>query len=56
MPTPVGPVPIDPDDPDFWNWDEDHDDDLRPSRRIWRIFVVGIVVVGLLLLLFASIL
>jgi hypothetical protein len=56
MPTPVGPVPPDPDDPDLWDWGEW--DDVQPRRRasLLRTVVVGILVVGLVLLLFIGIL
>jgi len=57
MPTPVGPVPPDPDDPDLWDWGEGDDDFLpRPRASLLRMLVVGIVVIGLVLLLFISIL
>jgi hypothetical protein len=59
VPTPVGPRSPDPDDPDLWDWggDEDEDeDDFRPRWQPWRLLVVGIVVVGLVLLLLASVL
>lgn len=55
MPTPVGPVAPDPDDPDLWDWGEG-DDDLQPRPRLLRTVVVGIVVIGLILLLFIGIL
>jgi hypothetical protein len=54
MPTPVGPVPPDPDDPDFWNWDDE--DFSQPRRQIWRLVIVGVIVVGLILLLLVSVL
>lgn len=54
MPTPVGPVPPDPDDPDFWNWDDE--DFPQPRRQIWRLIIVGVIVVGLILLLLVSVL
>jgi uncharacterized membrane protein YidH (DUF202 family) len=54
MPTPVGPVPPDPDDPDFWNWDDE--DFPQPRRQIWRLVIVGVIVVGLILLLLVSVL
>ena len=59
MPTPVGPAPRDPNDPDFWDWGDaegfstngGHDDtellaDL--ARRHRRRRIVGLVVVVLL--------
>jgi hypothetical protein len=55
MPTPVGPTSPDPDDPDSWEWEDVWDS--SPSRRqVWRLVVVGVVVVGLVLLLLASVL
>jgi len=61
MPTPVGPAPPDPDDPDTWDWGDDgyadYDDAAFPRRQQpWRLLVVGVVVVGLVLLLLASVL
>jgi hypothetical protein len=55
MPTPVGPVPPDPNDPDQWDWGGD-DDDLRPRRYPLRVLVVGIIVLALVLLLVVSVL
>ena len=54
VPTPVGPVPPDPDDPELWDWDGDDDD--RPRWQPWRLVVVGVIVLGLILLLLASVL
>ncbi len=54
MPTPVGPVPPDPNDPDLWDWGDD--DAPRSRRSPWRVLVVGLVVLGLVLLLLASVL
>jgi uncharacterized protein involved in exopolysaccharide biosynthesis len=60
VPTPVGPAPRDPNDPDFWDWGDDepgrrafsrnggHDDrDLhaRLQRRRRRIRLVALIVV-----------
>jgi hypothetical protein len=55
MPTPVGPVPPDPNDPDLWDWGEG-DGDFLPRRQPWRILLVGIIVLGLVLLLVVSVL
>lgn len=52
MPTPVGPVPRDPNDPDLWEewYDEDDDDDVGPGFG-WPIRIVALVIViGFLLL------
>jgi hypothetical protein len=54
MPTPVGPVPPDPNDPELWDWGED-DDDIQPRRQPWRLVLVGIIVLGLVLLLLVGI-
>ena len=54
MPTPVGPAPDDPDDPDLWDWGAD-EDEPRP-RSLLRIVVVGILVVGLVVLLLERVL
>ncbi len=48
MPTPVGPAPRDPDDPDFWDWGPP---DEGPARRHPTTAVVALVVVAALLLL-----
>jgi len=53
MPTPVGPVPPDPNDPDLWDWGKD-DDDLRPRRQTLRFLLVGVIVLALVLLLVVS--
>lgn len=52
MPTPVGPVPRDPNDPDLWEewYDGDEDDDVGPGFG-WPIRIVALVIViGFLLL------
>ncbi len=59
MPTPVGPVPPGPDDPDLWDWDGDEDgegDDVRYRLRPWRLLLVGTIVVALVLLVVVSVL
>ncbi len=56
MPTPVGPVPRDPDDPDLWeDWYEDEDDDVPASRFGWpvRLTALVVAVVFALLLVFS---
>ncbi|MGP0109783.1 MAG: hypothetical protein ACLPR9_13165 [Acidimicrobiales bacterium] len=55
MPTPVGPVPPDPNDPDLWDWGED-EDGLGPRRHLLRLLLVGIIVLALVLLLVVSVL
>jgi hypothetical protein len=61
MPTPVGPVPSDPEDPDLWDFDgawdgEEWDREVSPTRRWLHVVVVGVVVFGLVLLLLISVL
>lgn len=66
MPTPVGPAPRDPNDPDFWDWGDGvgfstnggHDDsklwaDLARRRRR-RNFVALIVVLVLVVAVLAT--
>lgn len=51
MPTPVGPTPRDPNDPDFWDW-EAPDDVRLPARRPLGAVIavlVGFVVVLIIL-------
>jgi len=55
MPTPVGPAPPDPNDPDLWDWGED-DVDLHPRHSLLRFLLVGIVVLALVLLMVVSVL
>ena len=70
MPTPVGPAPRDPNDPDFWDWgDEDpfppyrsnggHDDrfllaELHRRRRRRRLVTVAVLLVLLVAILATS--
>jgi hypothetical protein len=58
MPTPVGPVPRDPDDPELWDewYDDDGDaddaeDDGAP-RFTWPVRVVALLIVLGIVLLF----
>jgi hypothetical protein len=55
MATPVGPVPPDPNDPDQWDWGE-FGAEVSPRRRQWRRALIGVVVLGLVILLFVNIL
>ncbi len=54
MPTPVGPAPRDPDDPDLWGeWYDDDDGDTTvrfgwPVRAVALVIVVGIVLLFVL--------
>ncbi|HUY63370.1 MAG TPA: hypothetical protein VMV14_02505 [Acidimicrobiales bacterium] len=62
MPTPVGPAPRDPNDPDFWDWGEDlpsysanggYDDEALVAeleRRQRRRRVVALVVAALVVI------
>ncbi len=60
MPTPVGPAPGDPNDPDLWDeWfvpDEPDDDDVAPPRFGWavRVLAILIAVALVVLLVFAG--
>jgi len=59
VPTPLGPVPGDPDDPYLWDpeWDLDDEEEVRrPGRRLLRLVVVSVVVVALVILMMASVL
>lgn len=49
MPTPVGPAPRDPNDPDFWDWDPP---DERPAalRHPARALLAIILVIAIVLL------
>jgi hypothetical protein len=55
MPTPVGPVPSDPDDPDTWDWGE-FEDERHRRKPLWQVGLVVVVVFGLVLLLIVNIL
>jgi hypothetical protein len=55
MPTPVGPVPPDSDDPETWDWGEFADGRYR-RKPVWQVLVVSVVVLGLVLLIVANIL
>jgi len=55
MPTPVGPVPPDSNDPDQWDWSE-FGAQVSPGRRRWQRALVAIVVVGLVILLIVNVL
>jgi hypothetical protein len=54
MPTPVGPVSPDPNDPDLWDWDGE--DDAGWRRRPVHIIVLGVVVLVMVLLLLVNLL
>lgn len=43
MPTPVGPAPRDPNDPDFWDWDPPDERPVarrHPARALLAILLV----------------
>ncbi len=46
MPTPVGPAPRDPDDPDLWEeWYDRDGDPVPPSRFGWPVRILAILVI-----------
>jgi hypothetical protein len=55
MPTPVGPAPPDPNDPDLWDWGVD-DDDVRSRRSPLQIIVISVIVLAMVLLLVVNLL
>jgi hypothetical protein len=55
MASPMGPVPLDPNDPDLWDWDEVNGDP-RPRHHVFRILLAGLLVLSLVLLLVVSVL
>ena len=53
MPTPVGPVPPDPDDPELWDeWFAAGDDEVSQSRFGWPVRLIAILLAVALVLLF----
>lgn len=55
MPTPVGPAPRDPNDPDFWDWGPP-DDRPMARRHPARAVIAVVLLVALLLLILLSVL
>ena len=55
MPTPVGPAPRDPNDPDNWDWYDDDDvvdeDNLGPGFG-WPLRLVALVILIAIVALF----
>lgn len=52
MPTPVGPAPRDPNDPDFWDWSGE-DDGYEPRARrpgVWLVAVVLLITLVFMLI------
>ena len=45
MPTPVGPAPRDPNDPDLWDWGDDDDEDFVPTRDRHPVLAIVAAVV-----------
>ncbi len=55
MPTPVGPVPPDPDDPELWDeWFAPGDDEVSQSRFGWPVRLIAILLAVALVLLFVA--
>lgn len=53
MPTPVGPVAPDPDDPDLWTeWYDDDEVDADPSRYGWPVRLIAALALVAVVLLF----
>jgi len=55
MPTPVGPAPPDPNDPDLWDW-SGGDEEFRPRRRPLRVLLIGVMVLAMVLLVVVNVL
>jgi hypothetical protein len=52
VPTPVGPAPRDPNDPDFWDWSGGEDDGDAPrARRSGVVLVAVLLLVALVFML-----
>lgn len=45
MPTPVGPAPRDPDDPDLWDWEGGDEEPDPPMHWAWLVLAAAIFVV-----------
>ena len=54
MPTPVGPAPRDPNDPDLWDWGGEDADEPMVRRRPGLAVLAAIVVVAMVLALVVS--
>jgi hypothetical protein len=52
MPTPVGPVPSDPNDPDLWDEWYDGDDDEAGPEFGWPLRLIALLIVGAMVALF----
>ena len=50
MPTPVGPAPRDPNDPDLWDWSGGEDEYEPMARRHPALAVIAAVVVAAVVL------
>jgi hypothetical protein len=49
VPTPVGPVPRDPNDPDFWDW-EVEEERSAPARHPGRTILAVLLALALVIL------
>ena len=57
MPTPVGPLgpdEIDPNDPDYWDWDAEAEAPLRLGRAPWIRVTAAVAAIVLVLFVIAS--
>jgi hypothetical protein len=55
VPTPVGPAPRDPNDPDFWDWGHDDEDrHVAPTHTLRAVVAVVVAVALALLIVFGS--
>lgn len=54
MPTPVGPAPRDPYDPDLWDWSGDDDEEPMARRHPALAMVAAIVVAAIVLAVVVS--
>ena len=57
VPTPVGPLgpeEIDPNDPDYWDWDTPAEAPLRLQRSPWIRITAGVAVIVLVAFVIAS--
>lgn len=54
MPTPVGPAPRDPNDPDLWDWSGEDADEPMVRRRPGLAVLAAIVVLAMVLALVVS--
>lgn len=55
VPTPVGPVEPDPNDPDFWDWDPPDERTMGQRRPILAVVAVIAILAILVLILISTI-